>query len=102
MRATATHPLLPLPDEQIYAPYKISALVELLAEQGISADDSLRGSGVDPDALKDPFALTSMRQFMTVCMNALTLPRDPATPFSWARGCGFRLTACMAMRCCPA
>ncbi len=106
MRATATHPLLPLPDERIYAPYKISALVELLAEQGIAPEDSLRGSGVSSDTLGDPFALTSMRQFMTVCTNALTLSRDPATPFKLgarlrvsAYGMyGYALLSCLSLR----
>lgn len=106
MTTTARHPLLPLPDEQIYAPYKISALVEILAEQGIAPEDSLRGSGVEPGALVDPFALTSMRQFMTVCTNALTLSDDPATPFKLgarlrvsAYGMyGYALLSCLSLR----
>lgn len=106
MRATAVHPLLPLPDERIYAPYKIGALVELLAEQGITPYESLKGSGVEADDLGNPFALTSMRQYMTVCTNALTLSKDPATPFRLgtrlrvsAYGMyGYALLSCLSIR----
>lgn len=34
-------------NERIYAPYKLAALVEVLAEQGIAPEASLRGSGID-------------------------------------------------------
>lgn len=42
---TSARSMLPSPDERIYAPYKIGALVEVLAEQGIPATDSLRAAG---------------------------------------------------------
>ena len=47
---------LPLPSERIYAPFKIAALVETLGEQGIPAEECLRGTGVDPnqDRLNHP------------------------------------------------
>ncbi|MDF3856399.1 AraC family transcriptional regulator [Paracoccus sp. APAP_BH8] len=98
--------MLPLPDERIYAPYKIGALVEILAEQGIPPSESLKGSGVDMDDLKDPFALTSMRQYMTVCLNALDLSQDPTTPFKLgarlrvsAYGMyGYALLSCLSLR----
>ena len=41
-----TRSRIPLNNERIYAPYKIAALVEVLAEQGIAPEVSLRGSGV--------------------------------------------------------
>lgn len=100
------HSLLPLPDERIYAPYKISALVDVLGEQGIPPYESLRGSGVEADDLGNPFALTSMRQYMTVCTNALALSKDPATPFELgtrlrvsAYGMyGYALLSCLSIR----
>ncbi|MFC4296844.1 AraC family transcriptional regulator [Castellaniella hirudinis] len=100
------HSLLPLPDERIYAPYKIGALVEVLAEQGIPPHDSLMGSGVDADHLQDPSTLTSIRQYLTVCMNALALSQDPATPFLLgarlrvsAYGIyGYALLSCLSIR----
>src|SRR6202000_3535742 len=38
---------LPLLNERIYAPYKIEMLGEALAEQGISRDECLKGSGLE-------------------------------------------------------
>jgi hypothetical protein len=70
----------PLLNERIYAPYKIAALVEVLAEQGIPLEDSLRGSGIGVDQIYDASVLTSVRQYAAVCRNAVTLSRDPATP----------------------
>lgn len=97
---------LPLPDERIYAPYKIKALVEVLMEQGVPTEDSLRGSGVTHDDLTDPSVLTSMRQYLTVCLNAITLQSDPATSFELgtrlrvsAYGMyGYALLSCLSIR----
>lgn len=99
-------PALPLPDERIYAPYKISAVVEVLAEQGIAPKDALNGSGVTEDELADPYTLTSIRQFLAVCANALALSDDPATPFRVgarlrvsAYGIyGYALLSCLTLR----
>lgn len=97
---------LPLPDERIYAPYKIHALADVLAEQGISPEDSLSGTGLAIDDLENPFALTSVRQYMTVCMNALSLSCNSATPFEVgarlrvsAYGTyGYALLSCLSLR----
>ncbi|HTJ94712.1 MAG TPA: AraC family transcriptional regulator [Pararobbsia sp.] len=72
---------LPLLNERIYAPYKIGALVEILAEQGISPEQSLRGSGLEFDEIHNPDRLTSVRQYLSVCANAVQLSKDPRTPF---------------------
>jgi AraC-like DNA-binding protein len=96
----------PLLNERVYAPYKIAALVEILAEQGIAAVDSLRGSGIDAESLDDPSLLTSVRQYAAVCKNAMTLSRDPATPFKVgarlhlsAYGMyGYALMSCLSLR----
>lgn len=103
---TSARSMLPSPDERIYAPYKIGALVEVLAEQGIPARDSLRGSGVNADELGNPYALTSVRQYMIVCMNAITLGCNAATPFEVgarlhvsAYGMyGYALLSCLTLR----
>lgn len=97
---------LPLPNERIYAPYKIGAMVEVLGEQGISAEESLRGSGVTVAQLYDVATLTSMRQYLIVCQNAVALSRDPATAFEVgarlhlsAYGIyGYALMSCMSLR----
>jgi AraC-like DNA-binding protein len=96
----------PLLNERIYAPYKIAALVEVLAEQGISAEDSLNGSGIAPNQIDDASALTSVRQYVAVCGNAVRLSADSATPFKTgarlhlaAYGMyGYALMSCLSLR----
>ncbi|CAM2141237.1 putative HTH-type transcriptional regulator [Pararobbsia alpina] len=96
----------PLLNERIYAPYKIAALVEVLAEQGIPAEKSLDGSGIEPDQIYDASVMTSVRQYMTVCRNAIELSTDPATPFKTgsrlhlaAYGMyGYALMSCLSLR----
>lgn len=73
---------LPLWNEKRYAPYKVAALVEALEEQGITPLKSLSGTGLSPESLSDPETRTSVRQYITVCNNALHLSRTPETPFS--------------------
>lgn len=102
-RMAARYPLL---NERIYAPYKIAALVEVLAEQGIAPLDSLRGSGLSVDQLDDAAVLTSVRQYAVVCRNAIELSSDPATPFRTgsrlhlaAYGMyGYALMSCLSLR----
>jgi AraC-like DNA-binding protein len=96
----------PTYNERIYAPYKIAALVEVLAEQGIPPSRSLRDTGVDQDRIYDATALTSVRQYVDVCGNALALSADPSTPFRTglrlhlsAYGMyGYALMSCLEMR----
>jgi len=72
---------LPLWNEKRYAPYKVAALVEVLGEQGIAPEASLSGTGLLPESLANPETLTSVRQYITVCHNALQLSKTPETPF---------------------
>ncbi len=72
---------LPMWNEVRYAPYKVAALVEVLREQGIAPEASLSGTGLSPESLAQPQTLTSIRQYITVCDNALQLSKDPETPF---------------------
>ncbi len=72
---------LPLWNEKRYAPYKVAALVEVLGEQGIAPEASLSGTGLLPESLANPETLTSVRQYITVCHNALHLSKTPETPF---------------------
>ncbi|SAK50818.1 AraC family transcriptional regulator [Caballeronia glebae] len=100
---TASRPPL---NERIYAPYKIAALVEVLAEQGIAPEDSLRGTGVSAAALQDASVLTSIGQYATVCMNAVSLSCEPATPFKVGKKLhlsaygmyGYALMSCLSLR----
>ncbi len=73
--------MLPLWNEKRYGPYKISALVEVLREQGIPPEASLSGTGLSVESLTQPETLTCIRQYITVCHNALELSKDPETPF---------------------
>ncbi|WP_042300449.1 AraC family transcriptional regulator [Paraburkholderia kururiensis] len=96
----------PLLNERIYAPYKIAALVEVLAEQGIAPEQSLRGSGVAPDEIYDASVMTSVRQYAAVCANAVRMSSDPRTPFKTgarlhlaAYGMyGYALMSCLSLR----
>lgn len=72
---------LPLWNEKRYAPYKLSALVDVLSEQGIAPEASLSGTGLSLESLTRPQTLTSVRQYITVCHNALELSKDAETPF---------------------
>ncbi|WP_250536053.1 AraC family transcriptional regulator [Caballeronia sp. AZ10_KS36] len=93
-------------NERMYAPYKIAALVEVLAEQGIAPADSLRGTGLSVEALQDASVLTSIGQYATVCRNAISLSCDPATPFMVGRKLhlsaygmyGYALMSCLSLR----
>jgi AraC-like DNA-binding protein len=96
----------PLLNEHIYAPYKIAALVEVLAEQGIAPEKSLKGSGIEPGQIYDASVLTSVRQYAAVCRNAIELSSNPATPFKTgsrlhlaAYGMyGYALMSCLSLR----
>lgn len=98
--------ILPQATERIYAPYKINAVVEVLAEQGIPAQSVLVGTSLSPGQLHNPNALTSIKQFLTVCENAIALSEDPATPFEVgsrlhlsAYGMyGYALMSCLSLR----
>lgn len=68
-------------NERTFAPYKIEMLVEVLSEQGVSPSDAVKGSGLTPSDIHDPDILTSVRQYLAVCHNALAFGNDPATPF---------------------
>jgi AraC-like DNA-binding protein len=101
-----TRSRMPLNNERIYAPYKIAALVEVLSEQGIAPEESLRGSGVSPEQIHDASALTSVRQYAIVCQNAVSLSCAPDTPFKvgarlhlTAYGMyGYALMSCLSLR----
>lgn len=72
---------LPLWNEKRYAPYKLTALVEVLREQGIAYEAILSGTGLSQESLARSQTLTSIRQYITVCQNALHLSNEPETPF---------------------
>jgi AraC-like DNA-binding protein len=68
-------------NDKIYAPYKLAALLETLAEEGIGGDAVLRGTGLDVEEVNDPDSKTSVSQYLIACRNAVRLSSNPATPF---------------------
>lgn len=79
--STPTTTQLPLADERVYPPYKIATMVDVLAEAGITADQSLARTGLQAADLQGTALKTSIRQFMTVCRNGMAATDDPALPF---------------------
>ncbi|OUM01601.1 AraC family transcriptional regulator [Variovorax sp. JS1663] len=72
---------LPLADERVYPPYKIATLVETLSESGVPAETALARTGLQAGELQSSSLKTSIRQFMTVCRNAMAATSDPELPF---------------------
>lgn len=93
-------------NDRMFAPYKIAALVEVLAEQGIALEDGLNGSGVTVGELQDASVLTSVGQYAAVCRNVILLGCDAATPFKVGRKLhlsaygmyGYALMSCLSLR----
>ncbi|MGO2240375.1 MAG: AraC family transcriptional regulator ligand-binding domain-containing protein [Halomonas sp.] len=71
-------------NQKIYAPYKIAALLETAAEQGISADQVLRGLNLSQAALADPATLVSIKQYVDACTNVIDAGANLSTPFETA------------------
>lgn len=68
-------------NDKIYAPYKLSALVETLVGLGVPPSETLKGTGIPVEELDDAQALTSVGQYLSACRNAVRLVPDPITPF---------------------
>lgn len=73
--------LKPWLNDKIYAPYKLSALVETLVGLGVAPAETLKGTGISVEELDDAQALTSVGQYLCACRNAVRLVPDPITPF---------------------
>lgn len=61
----------PLPNQKLFAPYKIATLMDVVAEHGLTEDTVLAGTGLSPTDVRDPHALTSIRQYLTACENVV-------------------------------
>ena len=62
---------LPLLHQKIFAPYKISTLVDAASDHGISPEKALAGTGLSPTLIRDPHALTSISDYIAACENIL-------------------------------
>ncbi|WP_296594876.1 AraC family transcriptional regulator [Phenylobacterium sp.] len=71
--APTVGPLLPrpLPNQKTFAPYKIATLIDTLASHGLSATAVLEGTGLSDADVRDPHTLTSIRQYLAACENAV-------------------------------
>ena len=67
--------------DKIYQTTKLAAVVDALAEEGVSLSDALRDVGVTPQQLHSPHTLVSQRQLLAACKNAIQFSRDPRLPF---------------------
>ncbi len=68
-------------DDRIHPPFKLVALRDAAAQEGIDAGALLAGTGLAPAALDDAGTVTSVRQFLTACRNAITLDASTELPF---------------------
>jgi Arabinose-binding domain of AraC transcription regulator, N-term len=65
-------------ERRIYPAQKVTALVAVLAEKGVSAADALDGSGLIEGRLNASATRVSYKQMLTVFRKALRLTPDPA------------------------
>lgn len=63
--------------ERFYAPLKIAAVVQVLAEVGVAADAVLAGTGLSAEAIADASTRTSIAQLLTVGRNVIRLHQAP-------------------------
>jgi AraC-like DNA-binding protein len=72
---------LPDFDQRIYAVQKLSALVEILGEDGVPAVEVLSGSELTPADFSSASTRISYRQMIAVYNNAIRLTKDPTLFF---------------------
>lgn len=67
--------------QRVYLAQRISAVVDVLREDGIVASRALDGTGLRTADLRSPVTRVSYQQTETVFRNALRLSKDPALAF---------------------
>ena len=67
--------------QRVHVAQRISAVVDVLGEDGIAASRALEGSGLRTSDLKSPATRVSYQQVEAVFRNALRLSKDPALAF---------------------
>jgi len=66
----------PLLNKRMYAPYKIATVIDTVAPRGIDGETVLARTGLTLEDVRDPRALTSIRQYLTACDNILFAGAD--------------------------
>lgn len=61
----------PLPNQKLFAPYKIATLIEAVAEHGLAHEAVLAGTGLSLAEVRDPHTLTTIRQYLKACENVV-------------------------------
>ena len=78
------------PNEKIYPVVKLAAIVDLLAIEGVSATDALRGVDLSKSAISLPTTRISINQLIQCFRNASRLSRDPR--FAYHAGLRFHVS----------
>lgn len=78
------------PNEKIYPVVKLAAIVNLLALEGVSAADALRGVDLSKSAISLPTTRISINQLIQCFRNASRLSRDPR--FAYHAGLRFHVS----------
>lgn len=71
--------------QKVFAPYKIAALINTVAEQGITSDVVLRDIQLDAAHINDSTILTSISQYIDACENVIAASADVSTAFQMGR-----------------
>lgn len=71
----------PSAHDKIYPVAKIAVMVELLAEEGVAAEDALADVGLSAEELRLPATKVSAAQVLQACRNAFRLSDDPKLPY---------------------
>lgn len=61
----------PLPNQKMFAPYKIATLIDTMVSHGLEADAVLAGTGLGVTEVRDPHTLISIRHYLTACENVV-------------------------------
>ena len=67
--------------EKVYETTKLAAVFDVLVNQGILAEDILRGLNIRPEEAHSPKTRISLGQLMTACRNAIQLSADRHLPY---------------------
>jgi AraC-like DNA-binding protein len=56
-------------NQRLFAPYKLTTVIDAVAERGIRAEAVLDRTGLTLDEVRDPHTMTSIGQYLTACEN---------------------------------
>jgi len=77
----------PMLNQRIFAPFKIAAVIDTMADRGMTTEAVLNRTGLTLDDVRDPHTLISISQYLTACENIVAAGAE----FSDAFAIGSRL-----------